>query len=153
MATLDFTPLFRTTVGFDRVPLLLTHAMERVESGYPPYNIEKCGENEYRIVLAVAGFTREDIEIVCEQNLLTVRGRIAEKPAREYLHRGIASRSFERVFDLADYIEVTGAMMDDGLLMIELKRELPEALKPRRIEIGAVPLRHVEHKKLARAAA
>lgn len=153
MATLDLTPLFRTTVGFDRVPMLLTHAMQRAESGYPPYNIEKCGENEYRIVLAVAGFTRDDIEIVTEQNLLTVRGRLQEKPEREYLHHGIATRSFERVFDLADYIEVMGAMMDDGLLVIDLKRELPEALKPRRIEIGAVPLRHVEHKRLNRAAA
>ena len=153
MATLDFTPLFRTTVGFDRVPLLLTHAMQRVESSYPPYNIEKCGENEYRIVLAVAGFTRDDVEIVCEQNQLTVRGRLSDKPERAYFHRGIATRNFERVFDLADYIEVTGAMMDDGLLMIDLKRELPEALKPRRIEIGTVPLRHVVHKQLDKAAA
>ena len=153
MATLDFAPLFRTTVGFDRVPMLLTHAMQRVENGYPPYNIEKCGENEYRIVLAVAGFSRDDIKIVCEQNQLTVRGRLNEKPERAYLHRGIANRDFKRVFDLADYIEVTGAMMDDGLLMIDLKRELPEALKPRRIEISAVPLRHVVHKSLDKAAA
>ena len=143
MATLDFTPLFRTTIGFDRVPGMLTDAMQRMESGYPPYNIEKCGENEYRIVLAVAGFAKDDIEIVQEQNLLTVRGELKDKPEREYLHRGIAARSFERVFDLADYIEVTGAMMGDGLLIIELKRELPEALKPRRIEIATAPIKLV----------
>ena len=153
MATLDFTPLFRTTVGFDRVPTLLSHAMQRVETTYPPYNIEKCGENEYRIVLAVAGFNRDDIEIISEQNLLSVRGRMAQKSDKDYLHRGIATRDFERVFDLADYVEVTGAMMNDGLLVIDLKREIPEALKPRRIEIGAVPLRHVQHTKLDKSAA
>jgi molecular chaperone IbpA len=153
MATLDFTPLFRSSIGFDRVPGMLSHAMQRVEQGFPPYNIEKCGENEYRIVLAVAGFGRDDIEIVSEQNLLTVRGRIQDKPEREYLHHGIATRSFERVFDLADYIEVTGAMMGDGLLMIDLKRELPEALKPRRIEIGqAPPMRHLPMAEPRRAA-
>jgi molecular chaperone IbpA len=145
MATLDFTPLFRSSIGFDRVPGMLTHAMARVENGFPPYNIEKCGENEYRIILAVAGFGRDDIEIVSEQNLLSVRGRLTDKPEAEYLHRGIAARSFERVFDLADYIEVTGAMMGEGLLVIDLKRELPEALKPRRIEIASVPMKHVAH--------
>lgn len=143
MATLDFTPLFRSTIGFDRVPGMLSHALQRSETGFPPYNIEKCGENAYRIVLAVAGFAKDDIEIVQEQNLLTVRGQLKDKPEREYLHRGIAARSFERFFDLADYIEVTGAMMGDGLLIIELKRELPEALKPRRIEIATAPVKLV----------
>lgn len=143
MATLDFTPLFRSSIGFDRVPSLLSHAMQRVEQGFPPYNIEKCGENEYRIVLAVAGFERDDIEIISEQSLLTVRGQLKEKPEGEYLHRGIATRNFERIFDLADYIEVTGAVMGDGLLIIELKRELPEALKPRRIEIATAPVKHI----------
>lgn len=114
MATLDFTPLFRTTVGFDRVPLLLSHAMQRAESSFPPYNIEKCGESEYRIVLAGAGFTRDDIEIVTEQNVLKVHGQLKDKSEREYLYRGIAARDFERVFDLADYVEVTGTMMNDG---------------------------------------
>lgn len=153
MATLDFTPLFRTTVGFDRVPMLLSQSMQRTEIGYPPYNIEKCGANEYRIVLAVAGFKPEDIEVVSEQDQLTVRGKVQEKNGREYLHRGIAARDFERVFDLADFIEVTGATMGDGLLVIDLKRELPEALKPRKIEIGSAPLKHVEQKRLDKAAA
>ena len=98
---------------------------------------------EYRIVLAIAGFAKDDIEIVSEQNLLTVRGRLKDKNDHEYLYRGIAARSFERVFDLADYIEVTGAIMGDGLLIIDLKRELPGALKPRRIEIAAAPVKLV----------
>jgi molecular chaperone IbpA len=153
MATLDFTPLYRTTVGFDRVPSLLSHALQREESTYPPYNIEKCGEDEYRIVLAVAGFSQDDIELVCAQNRLMVRGHIKQKNGHEYLHRGIATRNFERVFDLADYIEVTDAVMGDGLLVIDLKRELPEAMKPRRIEIGAAPLKHIEHGKLDQTAA
>lgn len=143
MATLDFTPLFRTTIGFDRVPGMLTDAMQRMESGYPPFNIEKCGENEYRIVLAVAGFGKDEIEIVSEQNLLTVRGQLKAKNGHAYLYRGIAARNFERVFNLADYVEVTGAMMGDGLLIIDLKRELPEALKPRRIEIASAPVKLV----------
>jgi molecular chaperone IbpA len=153
MATLDFTPLFRTTVGFDRVSSLLHHALQREESTYPPYNIEKYSDDQYRIVLAVAGFGQDDIEVVCDQNTLVVRGRMKNKNGHEYLHRGIATRDFERVFDLADYIEVTGAVMGDGLLIIDLKRELPEAMKPRRIEIGAAPLRHLEHGKLDKAAA
>lgn len=153
MATLDFTPLYRTTVGFDRVPSLLSHALQREEATYPPYNIEKCGEDQYRIVLAVAGFNQDDIEVVCEQNTLLVRGHMKQKNGQEYLHRGIATRDFERVFDLADYIEVTGAVMSNGLLVIDLKRELPEAMKPRRIEIGAAPSKHIEHGKLDKAAA
>lgn len=153
MATLDFTPLYRTTVGFDRVPSLLSHALQRGESTYPPCNIEKCGDDEYRIVLAVAGFSQDDIELVSEQNTLVVRGHIKQKKGHEYVHRGIATRDFERVFDLADYIEVTGAVMGDGLLVIDLRRELPEAMKPRRIEIGAAPLKHIEHGKLDRTAA
>jgi molecular chaperone IbpA len=136
MATLDFTPLFRSTVGFDRVPSLLLHARQREESAYPPYDIEKYGEDQYRIVMALAGFTKDDIEIVSEQNQLCVRGKMKGQNGKTYLHRGIAARSFERQFDLADFIEVAGATMSDGLLVIELKRELPEALKPRRIEIG-----------------
>ena len=141
--TVDFTPLFRSSIGFDRVPGMLSHAMQRTEIGYPPYNIEKCGENEYRIVLAVAGFSKDEIEIVSEQNQLTVRGQLNDKSGHEYLFRGIATRSFSRVFDLADYIKVTSAMMGDGLLIIDLKRELPEALKPRRIDIATVPMKRV----------
>jgi molecular chaperone IbpA len=143
MATLDFTPLFRSSIGFDHVTSLLSHALERHESGYPPYNIEKSGEDEYRIVMAVAGFGKDDIEIVREQNRLTVRGRLKEANGATFLHRGIATRAFERIFDLADYVEVTDATMGEGLLVIALKRELPEALKPRSIPINSgtfVPL-------------
>lgn len=137
MATLDFTPLYHSTVGFDRLPDLLAHALARDESGYPPYNIEKIGDDAYRIVMALAGFSRDDIEIVSERNRLSVRGALNGKNDSTYLHQGIAQRSFQRVLDLADYIVVTGASMNDGLLVIDLKRELPEALKPRRIEINA----------------
>ena len=137
MATLDFTPLYHSTVGFDRLPDLLAHALARDESGYPPYNIEKTGDDAYRIVMALAGFSRDDIEIVSERNRVSVRGALKGKNESTYLHQGIAQRSFQRVLDLADYIVVTGASMNDGLLVIDLKRELPEALKPRRIEINA----------------
>lgn len=153
MAALDFSPLYRTTVGFDHMPMLLSHALQREESGYPLYNIEKSGKDEYRIVLALAGFACDDIEVVCEQNLLTVRGQMKQKSAPEYLHHGIAARDFERIFDLADYLEVKGAMMRDGLLVIDLKRELPEALKPRRIEIGGVSSKQIDHKPRDQAAA
>jgi molecular chaperone IbpA len=144
MATLDFSPLFRRAIGFERVPGMLAHALERAETSYPPYNIEKCGANEYRIVLAVAGFSREDIDVVTEQNLLTIRGRQRAKRDGDFLYHGIAARSFERVFDLADYVEVTGAYMGDGMLIIDLKRELPEALKPRQIPIASAPMKHIE---------
>jgi molecular chaperone IbpA len=143
MATLDFTPLFRSSIGFDQLPSLFAHALEREETGYPPYNIEKVGEDQYRIVMAVAGFGREDVEIVQEQNRLTVRGKLKQTDAKIYLHHGIATGAFERNFDLADYVEVTDATMGEGLLVIALKRELPEALKPRSIPINAgtfVPL-------------
>jgi molecular chaperone IbpA len=137
MATLDFTPLYHSTVGFDRLPSMLSHALERDETGYPPYNIEKTDEDAYRIVMALAGFSKDDVEIVTEQNRLSVRGAIKDKDGKTYLHQGIAQRTFQRVFDLADYIVVAGASMHDGLLVIDLKRELPEALKPRTIPIGA----------------
>jgi len=152
MATLDFTPLFRSTVGFDRVPMLLSHAMQREETGYPPYNIEKCGEDKYRIVMAVAGFGKDDISVVAERNRLTVRGQLKDKSERIYLHRGIAARSFERQFDLADFIEVEGATMGDGLLIVDLKRELPEELKPRKIEISTGKITQIERKKLEQPA-
>jgi molecular chaperone IbpA len=136
MATLDFTPLYHTTVGFDRLPDLLTGALQRDEGGYPPYNIEKTGDDTYRIVMALAGFSNDDIEVVTENNRVSIRGKLKDKNAVRYLHQGIAQRSFQRVFDLADYIVVTGASMENGLLVVDLKRELPDALKPRRIEIG-----------------
>jgi molecular chaperone IbpA len=161
MATLDFTPLFRSSIGFDRLPDLLSDAVGRAESTYPPYNIEKCGEDQYRIVMAVAGFGKDDVELVQEQNRLTVRGKLKEPNGKTYLHRGIATRAFERYFDLADYVEVTDATMGEGLLVISLKRELPEALKPRSIPINAgkfVPLGRkppgaIEHQADAKRAA
>ena len=143
MATLDFTPLFRSSIGFDQLPSLLSDALERPETGYPPSNIEKVGEDQYRIVMAVAGFSKDDVEIVQEQNRLTVRGKLKEAESKTYLHHGIATRAFAQHFDLADYVEVTDATMGEGLLVIDLKRELPEALKPRSIPINAgtfVPL-------------
>ena len=136
MATLDFAPLYRSSIGFDQLPHLLAHALKRDESGFPPYNIEKIADDEYRITLAVAGLSQDDIEIVYEHNMLTVRGKAQETNAKTYLHRGIAGRAFERQFDLAEHVEVTGATLANGLLEIALKRELPDALKPRRIPIG-----------------
>jgi molecular chaperone IbpA len=136
MATLDFSPLYRSSIGFDQLHALFAHALQRDETGFPPYNIEKVAEDQYRITLAVAGFTQDDIEIMRDGNLLTVRGRTKEPESRTYLHRGIAGRAFERQFDLAEYVDVTGARLENGLLEIDLKRELPEALKPRRIPIG-----------------
>ena len=135
MATPDFTPLFRSSVGFDRVPTLLSLALQREEGGYPPYNIEKHGEDAYRIVMAVAGFGMDDLEMIAERNRLTVRGDIKSKAETAYLHRGIAMRAFERQFDLADFVQVRGATLENGLLVIDLKREIPEALRPRKIEI------------------
>jgi molecular chaperone IbpA len=142
MATLDFTPLFRSSVGFDRIPDLLTSAMARAEEGYPPYNVEKCGEDQYRIVIALAGFRKDDIEIIVEQNHLVVRGEKKDQDGATYLHRGIANRAFARHFELADFIEVTDATMTEGLLVIALKREVPEALKPRSIPINAGSIAH-----------
>jgi molecular chaperone IbpA len=139
MANLDFTPLYRTTIGFDRLPLLMQAAKRTSDSdlGYPPYNIEKCGDDAYRIVVALAGFAKNDLEVVSESGRLVVRGKMSERADDiEYLHRGIASRSFERRFDLADYVEVEGATFENGLLTIGLRRELPEKFKPRMIEIG-----------------
>jgi molecular chaperone IbpA len=115
MATLDFTPLFRSSIGFDQLPALFSHALERPETGYRPYNIEKVGKDQYRIVMAVAGFGKDDIELVQEQNRLSVLGRLKEPNGKTYLRRGIATRAFERHFDLADYVEVTDATMGEGL--------------------------------------
>ena len=140
MRTIDFTPLYRSAVGFDRMASLLESASAtRQENGWPPYNIETTGENTYRIEIAVAGFRPEELTLEVKENLLTVTGRrIANDAggARTYLHRGLAERDFERRFQLADYVIVTEANLDNGLLSISLKRELPEALKPRRIEIA-----------------
>ena len=137
MRTIDLTPLYRSVVGFDRLADLLDSASAEAATGYPPYNIERTDENAYRIEIAVAGFKPEDLNIEVKENLLTVTGRKqANDETKRYLHRGLAERNFERRFQLADYVVVTDAKLADGLLSIALKRELPEALKPRRIEIG-----------------
>jgi len=137
MRTIDFSPLYRSVVGFDRLADLLDAASHETATGYPPYNIERTGENAYRIEIAVAGFKPADLNIEIKENLLTVQGRKADADeAKRYLHRGLAERNFERRFQLADYVVVTDAQLADGLLSLSLKRELPEALKPRRIEIS-----------------
>ena len=138
MRSFDFAPLYRSVVGFDRLAdLLESAASETASTGYPPYNIERTGENEYRIEIAVAGFKPEELNVEVKENLLTVQGRkTANDDQRQFLHRGLAERNFERRFQLADYVIVTDAKLADGLLSISLKRELPEALKPRRVEIA-----------------
>ena len=138
MRTIDFSPLYRSVVGFDRLAAQLdAAASNEASSGYPPYNIERTDENAYRIEIAVAGFRSEELNIEVKENLLTVQGRkAANDEQRRFLHRGLAERDFERRFQLADYVVVTEAKLADGLLSISLNRELPEALKPRRIEIA-----------------
>ena len=133
----DFSPLFRPYVGFDRVRDQLEKQMSfEPADNYPPYNVAKIGQDAYRITLAVAGFTPEDLSIVTEQNVLTVTGRKQGADSAEYLHQGIAQRGFARRFQLADYIKVSGASLENGMLVIDLVREIPEAMKPRKIEIG-----------------
>ena len=140
MRTLDFSPLYRSVVGFDRLAGLLETAAADAASGYPPYNIERTGENAYRIEIAVAGFRADELAIEVKENLLTVQGRkAANDESRRFLHRGLAERDFARRFQLADYVVVTEARLADGLLSISLQRELPEALKPRQIEIATGP--------------
>ncbi|MEM7709580.1 MAG: Hsp20 family protein [Pseudomonadota bacterium] len=138
MRTYDFTPLYRATVGFDRMASLLDRAMAAdTATTYPPYNIEKTGENDYRISIAVAGFTADELNIEARDNALTITARKGEtEDKRTYLHRGIAQRAFEKTFQLADHVHVTGAGHADGMLHVELERQVPEALKPRRIEIA-----------------
>lgn len=139
MRTYDLTPLWRSTIGFDRLFDFVDTAQRTNDDTYPPYNIERLGEDRYQISLALAGFGPADIGLTSEQNVLTIEGRKAEAK-REYLYRGISSRPFKRQFSLADYVQVTGATFDNGLLRIELVREIPEAMKPRKIDIsGAMP--------------
>ncbi|MCA0203810.1 Hsp20 family protein [Pararhodobacter sp.] len=140
MRAFDPTPLFRASVGFDRMADLMDRvlAAEPVQPTYPPYNIEKTDENAYRISVAVAGFAADELSVELKENGLTVSGRKADDTAeRTYLHRGIATRAFERRFHLADHVRVSGATHADGMLHIDLVREIPEALKPRRIEIAS----------------
>ncbi|QFY61147.1 Hsp20 family protein [Rhizobium grahamii] len=151
----DYTPLFRSSVGFDRIFNLLENAQRaRSVSDWPPYDIVKTGDDSYRISIAVAGFAREDIDITFQSNLLTVTGQKQDTTAEGYLHRGIASRPFEHRFELADHVRVNGAELVNGLLSVDLTREIPEALKPRKIDIQidqALPslMTHIEGQKAA----
>lgn len=139
MRTLDLSPLFRATVGFDNLSRIFdsVNRFDETQLSYPPYNISKNSPDSYQVTLAVAGFAESDIDIQVENNTLTVKGKTtAETDGTQYLHRGIAGRAFERRFELADHIRVVGARMENGLLHVDLKREVPEALKPRRIAIA-----------------
>ena len=153
MTGFDFSPFFRSTVGFDRIADMLDDAQRLPDGdGYPPYNIEHSGENAYRITMAVAGMTDEDLSVVQHENTLVVAGK-ARQPAEgaQFLHRGIAGRAFERRFSLADFVKVTGAGLANGLLTIDLAREVPEAMKPRTIQIdnGSGKAATIETKKAA----
>lgn len=136
MRSIDFSPLYRSAIGFDRLANLIESAASNGNAGYPPYNIEQLGENDYRISMAVAGFTQDELELSFQENLLTVKGSKQAETDRNYLYQGIAERGFERRFQLADYVRVKGADLKNGLLHIELMREVPEAMKPRKIAIN-----------------
>jgi molecular chaperone IbpA len=139
MNAIDLTPLYRSSVGFDRLASLIDNALtteSTTSSGYPPYNIEVLDENRYAITLAVAGFSQEELDIQVEKGVLTLRGNKRAEDKQKYLYQGIANRTFERTFNLADYIEVTGADLSNGLLTIKLVKEIPEAMKPKSIAIN-----------------
>ena len=154
MTTIDFSPLFRSMIGFDRLSNALETAYRTEPGGYPPYNVEVFGENDYRITMAVAGFSQEDLAMEVNENVLTVSGTRSEedKTGAKYLYRGIANRAFERKFQLADYVRVVDARLENGLLHIELRREIPEALKPRKIEIRSEGGKLIEGKQEQQAA-
>jgi molecular chaperone IbpA len=138
MRTFDFSPLYKSAIGFDRLAQILdaAHRAEQSQPAYPPYNIELTGENQYRISMAVAGFDKNEVEIEVDHGVLRISGKkSADSECRQFLYRGIAGRDFERKFQLADYVQVSGANMENGLLNIELRREIPEFLKPRKIAI------------------
>jgi molecular chaperone IbpA len=136
MTNIDFSPLFRSMIGFDRMSSALESAYRSDPGGYPPYNVEVSGENDYLITMAVAGFAQEDLHLEVKENILTVSGsRSEDDKERRFLYRGIANRGFERKFQLADYVKVVDARLENGLLHIDLRREIPEAMKPRKIEI------------------
>lgn len=152
MRTMDLAPLWRSSIGFDRFfDLVENSARWNTEDHYPPYNIERVGEDQYAISLAVAGFSPEDLNITAEQNTLTVEGRKQTKDTESMLYQGISSRSFKRSFSLADHVVVKGASFENGLLKIELLREIPEAMKPRKITIGNWPSnnKQIDQKKAA----
>lgn len=150
MRTLDFSPLYRTTVGFDHLSTLLD-SVSRAESaanGYPPYNIESIDTDRYQITMAIAGFTEDELDIQLEKQTLTVKGvKPLEDESKKYLHRGIAARNFERRFQLADHVEVTSAKLENGLLDIHLVRVIPEAMKPKSIPINASNTRLLDSAK------
>ncbi|MGL4556778.1 MAG: Hsp20 family protein [Afipia sp.] len=133
----DFTPFWRSSIGFDRLFDLVDAAQQQSEGHYPPYNIERLGDDQYQISLALAGFRPDEINVTAEQNVLTIEGRKTDEK-REYLYQGISERHFRRQFNLADYVQVRNASFDNGLLRIELVREIPEAMKPRRIAINGI---------------
>jgi len=140
MRAYDFSPLYRSAIGFDRLAGLLDSAsrLDAQAPSYPPFNVERVDENDYRVTMAVAGFTEDELEIEVKDQTLTISGKKAEtEDERTYLHRGIATRSFERRFQLADHVQVTGAKLENGLLHVDTRREIPEALKPRTIAIEA----------------
>ena len=145
--TFDFAPLWRSTIGFDHLADLVDSTLRQAgEDNYPPYIIERSGEDQYRITLAVAGFAVNDITVTAEQNALTIEGRKPDSATGEYLYQGIAARPFRRVFNLADYVQVKQAAFQDGLLVIDLLREIPEAMKPRRIQIAGGASPQIEQK-------
>lgn len=134
--TLDLSPLYRSAIGFDRMANLLDSAATENKPSYPPYNVELVEENRYRISMAVAGFAEDEIEITSEQNTLVIAGKQDLDSERQYLYQGIAARNFERKFQLAEHVNVKTARLENGLLHVELEREIPEAMKPRKIAIG-----------------
>ena len=147
MRTFDLSPLYKTTVGFDRLASLLDQGAYDSANGYPPYNIERLGENDYRITMAVSGFSNDELEIEAKEDHLSVRGSKAEDTTeRNFLHQGIAARSFERRFRLADHVKVADAGLENGLLNIDLVREVPEAMKPRKIAIATKKSKVIETK-------
>jgi molecular chaperone IbpA len=150
MRTFDPTPYWRSTVGFDRLFDMLDQTSHlQANDTYPPYNIERADEDHYRISLALAGFSPDEVTITAEQNVLTVEGSKAQKAEAEYLYQGISSRPFRRVFSLAEYVQVKNASFEDGLLKIELVREVPEAMKPRKIAINGASAKTIEQRKVA----
>jgi molecular chaperone IbpA len=150
MRTFDPTSLWRSSVGFDRLFDLMDQSARWSEDHYPPYNIERVSDDHYAITLALAGFSPDEVSITAEQNVLTVEGSKSQKADGEYLYQGISARPFRRVFNLADYVQVKGASFEQGLLKIDLVREVPEAMKPRNIAISnGAPVKTIDQKKAA----
>ena len=146
----DWTPLWRSTIGFDRLFDVLDEVQRTAEESYPPYNIERLDEDRFLISVALAGFTPDEVALTVEQNVLTLEGRKADKEGKTFLHRGISARDFKRQFTLADHVEVKGARLENGLLHVDLVREIPEAMKPRSIPIASSSgLLEVEPTKVA----